>query len=113
MDFLLLDPITTSVRNDGTTQVRDPRTTPPWHSISTLAGYPAGVVDVGTAVVVDGALPYLNVTVQSATGSVARTRCLLGLPIPVLGGFFAPGAPLGPPAYPANCDNFVNITPPL
>ncbi|MEU4836218.1 hypothetical protein [Streptosporangium sp. NPDC023615] len=111
--FLLLDPIAVSIRTDGTALVRDPRTTPPWNTISTLAGYPADVVDVGATVILEGALPYLYVTVQSETGAVARTRCLLGIPIPVTGGFLAPGAPLGPPAYPSNCSAFVNLTPPL
>ncbi|MDP9849266.1 hypothetical protein J2853_008477 [Streptosporangium lutulentum] len=61
----------------------------------------------------DGVLPYLHITVQKEGGDIAHSRCLLGLPRPVLEGFFAPGAPLGPPAYPANCTSFVNATPPL
>ncbi|OUC97047.1 hypothetical protein CA984_12565 [Streptosporangium minutum] len=91
--------------------LRDPRTTPAWHNLSTLSGFPNGVSDVATSVITEGVLPYLHVAVQNTTGDIARTRCLVGLPIPVLGGFFPPGAPLGPPAYPANCTAFVNDTP--
>ncbi|MEU0521331.1 hypothetical protein [Streptosporangium sp. NPDC006007] len=70
------------------------------------------MADVSAAVLVDGALPYLSITVQSSTGQVFQTRCLVGLPVPVVGGFFAPGAPLGPLAYPANCTAFTDESPP-
>ncbi|MEV4095080.1 hypothetical protein [Streptosporangium saharense] len=76
-----------------------------------MAGYPADARSVSTAVVLDGALPYIAITVQGESGQVVQTRCLIGLPIPVVGGFFAPGAPLGPPAYPANCLAFSDESP--
>ncbi|MEU3169002.1 hypothetical protein [Streptosporangium sp. NPDC006930] len=113
MSYLLFEPITASVRNDGTAQLRDPRTTPLWHDLSKIPGHPTDVVDLATTILHDGALPYLHLTVQSSSGQVARTKCLLGRPVPRTGGFFAPGTPLGPPAYPANCDKFTNETPPL
>ncbi|MEU4533772.1 hypothetical protein AB0G15_02790 [Streptosporangium sp. NPDC023825] len=112
MAYLLLEPITASVRSDGTARIRDPRTTPRWHDLSTVPGHPTDVVDVAATVLQDGALPYLHLTVQNSAGQVSWTKCLLGRPVPVTGGFFAPGTPLGPPAYPANCDKFTNETPP-
>ncbi|ACZ84036.1 hypothetical protein [Streptosporangium roseum] len=108
---MLLDEFVTSVRGGGTLALRDPRTTPVWHNLSGLPGFPNGVTDVATSVIFEGVLPYLHVAVQSASGDIARTRCLVGLPVPVMGGYFAPGTPLGPPAYPANCTAFVNNTP--
>ncbi|WP_344914767.1 hypothetical protein [Streptosporangium oxazolinicum] len=113
MSYLLSEPITASIRNDGTAHIRDPRTTPSWHSLSKIHGHPADAMDVSTTILQDGALPYLHLTVQNSAGQVARTKCLLGRPVPLTGGFYAPGTPLGPPAYPANCDRFTDETPAL
>ncbi len=104
-----------SVRPDGTTWIRDPRTTPFWHNLSTLPGYPAGVRAVSTEMIIEVLLGFRPCTSRFRPTPVASTGrvCTVGLPIPLLGGFFAPGAPLGPPAYPANCTDWVNQTPPL
>ncbi|GAA4556286.1 hypothetical protein GCM10023193_05100 [Planotetraspora kaengkrachanensis] len=93
-------------------QLRDPRTNPPWHDLSTLAGYPAGVVSVSSSIIFNGAFPFMRVMAETSTGQIAQTVCAIGIPIPILGGFFAPGVPGGPPPYPANCTAWVDHTPP-
>ncbi|SNS07128.1 hypothetical protein SAMN05216276_1003207 [Streptosporangium subroseum] len=79
--------------------VRDPRTVPLWHNLSTLTGYPGNVIGVA----LNEDLVNLNVTVLSSTGTVARTSCLAQP---------TPGTLLNPAAWPTNCSAFVNITPP-
>ncbi|WP_214410741.1 hypothetical protein [Sphaerisporangium fuscum] len=86
-------------QGDGTTLIRDPRTTPPWHDISSLPGYPGNVTDLSLAVMGDE----LHVTVRSATGLVAQTSCKVN-PTPGTG---------NNPAWPGNCTAFANLTPPL
>ncbi|GHE41735.1 hypothetical protein GCM10017673_50090 [Streptosporangium violaceochromogenes] len=83
---------------DGSTLVRDPRTTPRWHDISSVEGYPGDVVGVALAVMGND----LHVTVRSANGEVAQATCVVA-PEPGTG---------GNPAWPNNCAAFVNLTPP-
>lgn len=83
---------------NGSTLVRDPRTTPRWHDISGLSGYPGNVTDVSLAVMGNR----LHVTVRSATGRIAQTSCRVN-PQPGTG---------GNPAWPGNCGPFVDMTPP-
>lgn len=83
---------------DGSTLVRDPRTTPRWHDISSVSGYPGDVIGVALAVMGND----LHVTVRSANGEVAQTTCVVA-PEPGVG---------GNPAWPNNCSAFVNLTPP-
>ncbi|WP_344936082.1 hypothetical protein [Sphaerisporangium flaviroseum] len=86
-------------QGNGPTFIRDPRTTPKWNDISTLANYPGNVTDVSLAVMGNN----LHVTVRSLTGLVAQTTCVVN-PTPGTG---------GNPAWPGNCGAFVNLTPPL
>ncbi|WP_246059690.1 hypothetical protein [Herbidospora galbida] len=109
---LLLDTLQVSVRPNGETWIRDPRTTPMWHNLSTLLGYPADVQSVSSEIIIDLAgVPSLHVSVQTTSGGIHRTVCQVGVPIP--GGFLAPGQLLGPAAYPNNCTDWVNQTPPF
>jgi hypothetical protein len=82
------------VQADGHTMIRDPQTSPSWHDISTVPGYPAsGVTDVTLAV--EGG--NLHVTVRGAGDTVFGTTCIV-----------TPA-----PTWPANCSSFQNFTPPL
>ncbi|WP_433240164.1 hypothetical protein ACQPYK_33985 [Streptosporangium sp. CA-135522] len=84
---------------NGTALIRDPRTTPPWNNISTLAGFPSGATDISLAVMGNT----LHVTVLGAGGEVRQTQCTLN-PTPGTG---------NNPAWPGNCTAFENLTPPL
>ncbi|MDP9866825.1 MULTISPECIES: hypothetical protein [Streptosporangium] len=84
---------------NGTALIRDPRTTPPWNNISTLTGFPAGAIDISLAVMGNT----LHVTVLGADGAVRQTQCTLN-PTPGTG---------NNPAWPGNCTDFENLTPPL
>ncbi|MEV4188766.1 hypothetical protein AB0J28_45765 [Streptosporangium canum] len=84
---------------NGTALIRDPRTTPPWNNISTLVGFPAGATDISLAVMGNT----LHVTVLGADGAVRQTSCTVN-PTPGTG---------NNPAWPGNCTDFVNLTPPL
>jgi hypothetical protein len=86
---------------DGSTLVRDPRTTPRWHDLSDVAGYPGDVVAVSAAVMSMGG--DLHVTVRNQTGEIAQTSCKIN---PV------PGQYAANPAWPDNCAPFENLTPP-
>jgi hypothetical protein len=83
---------------DGATLIRDPRSIPPWRDISSVPGYPGHAIDCD----LDGEGGNLLVTVRSATGQVAQTRCTVE-PIP--------GTHSSPP-WPENCAAFTDITPP-
>ncbi|WP_181019560.1 hypothetical protein [Nonomuraea typhae] len=83
---------------DGKTYIRDPRTIPTWHNISTRPGYPGNVIDVSLAVHGDN----LHVTVLNSAGKVAQTTCKVD-PIP--------GSNMNHPAWPGNCTAFVDHTP--
>ncbi|MFI6504807.1 hypothetical protein [Nonomuraea typhae] len=83
---------------DGKTYIRDPRTMPSWHDISTLTGYPGNVTDVTLTVQGDN----LHVTVLNTTGKVAQTICKVN---PV------PGSNMNNPPWPANCSVFADHTP--
>ncbi|MEU4547195.1 hypothetical protein [Nonomuraea dietziae] len=87
------------VQPGGTTLIRDPRTTPRWNSVSTVAGYPPDVVAVSLAS--EGTT--IHVTVNTATGGVFQSACMV-TPTPGTG---------GNPAWPGNCTPFGNFTPPL
>jgi hypothetical protein len=78
--------------------VRDPRTTPRWNDISSVAGYPGNVIGVSLAVMGND----LHVTVRNSSGRVAQTRCTVS-PTPGTG---------GNPAWPGNCGPFIDLTPP-
>ncbi|MET8140542.1 hypothetical protein ABZU32_09560 [Sphaerisporangium sp. NPDC005288] len=86
-------------QGNGPTFVRDPRTTPPWHDLSTLPGYPGNASDVSLAVMGNT----LHVTVLSTTGLIRQTACTVN-PTPGTG---------NNPAWPGNCGSFVELTPPL
>jgi hypothetical protein len=86
---------------DGTTLIRDSRTAPSWHDISTLAGYPVGVTGVSLTVMT-GDPTTLRVTVNNAVGAVAETTCMVN-PLPGTG---------GNPLWPGNCSAFTDISPP-
>ncbi|MFD8533786.1 hypothetical protein ACFV0L_40895 [Streptosporangium canum] len=87
-----------AARSNGATLIRDPRTAPRWVDISSLANYPGGVVAVSLASMGND----IHVTVRSAIGEIAHTRCAVQP---------TPGTP-GNPAWPGNCTAFVNLTPP-
>ncbi|MGW0589396.1 hypothetical protein [Streptosporangium sp. NPDC002607] len=86
------------VPGDGRTLLRDPRTTPNWHDLSSVAGYPGNVVGVTLAAL--GRRLY--VTVLSDNGRVAQTACVVN-PTPGSG---------ENPAWPGNCGAFAYLTPP-
>ncbi|WP_433248686.1 hypothetical protein ACQPYK_00970 [Streptosporangium sp. CA-135522] len=87
-----------AVRGDGATLIRDLRTTPRWVDISPLANYPGGVIAMSMASMGND----IHITVRSAIGEIAHTRCTVQP---------TPGTP-GNPAWPGNCTAFVNLTPP-
>ncbi|MEV7802651.1 hypothetical protein AB0O28_06865 [Microbispora sp. NPDC088329] len=87
------------VQPGGVLLIRDPRTAPPWHNLTTLAGYPAGVVDVSLS----SQNTVVHVTVNTSTGGVFQTTCTVQP---------TPGTS-GNPAWPGNCTAFINVTPPL
>lgn len=87
-----------AARSNGATLIRDPRTAPRWVDISSLANYPGSVVAVSLASMGND----IHVTVRSAIGEIAHTRCAVQP---------TPGTP-GNPAWPGNCTAFVNLTPP-
>jgi hypothetical protein len=93
----------TAYVSEGTTWIRDPRTAPPgsWHSLSSVAGYPAGVVGVS---VTEAASPLssLLITVLTSGGVLSQTKCVLTAPAP----------PPGPAWGSTYCDGFRVITPP-
>ncbi|MER5651298.1 hypothetical protein [Streptosporangium sp. NPDC002524] len=89
---------TAYVSTAGATLVRDPRTTPIWHNVSALAGYPTGANEVS----LEEDLTNLFVTVANPAGTIARATCVV---------YPAPGVLLNPP-WPGNCGAFVNLTPP-
>ncbi|MEU9890814.1 hypothetical protein [Sphaerisporangium sp. NPDC051011] len=84
---------------DGSTLVRDPRTTPPWHNLSSVSGYPGNVTGVSLSVM--GRT--LRVTVVNKSGSIAQTQCTVN-PTPGTG---------QNPAWPGNCAPFTNFTLPM
>lgn len=87
------------VRAGGHTLIRDPDTTPPWHDLSTLPGYPqTGAKDVTLAVRGDR----LHVTVRGPGATVSQATCGV---VPTPGTF-------GTPEWPANClPGFSDSTP--
>lgn len=87
-----------AARSNGATLIRDPRTAPRWVDISSLANYPGRVIAVSLASMGND----VHVTVRSAIGEIAHTRCAVQP---------TPGTP-GNPAWPGNCTAFVNLTPP-
>ncbi|MGV9773367.1 hypothetical protein [Streptosporangium sp. NPDC003464] len=78
--------------------IRDLRTVPRWVDISSVANYPGSVVGVSMASMGND----IHVTVRSAIGEIAHTRCTVQP---------TPGTP-GNPAWPGNCTAFVDLTPP-
>ncbi|GII27281.1 hypothetical protein Pmi06nite_07230 [Planotetraspora mira] len=91
----------TAYVSDGTTWIRDPRTAEPWHSLTSVKNYPAGVIGVSLT---EAAAPFntLLVTVLTSTSTLAQSACTLTAPPP------PPGSAWGP----AFCSAFVQITPP-
>jgi Collagen triple helix repeat (20 copies) len=83
---------------DGRTLLRDPRTTPNWHDLSSVAGYPGNVIGVTLTALGSS----LYVAVLSIDGRVTQTTCKVRA-IPGNG---------ENPAWPGNCGAFVNLTPP-
>ncbi|NRQ32786.1 hypothetical protein HII36_13185 [Nonomuraea sp. NN258] len=83
---------------DGRTLVRDPRTTPTWHDLSSIDNYPGGVTGVSLA----NRLGRLHVTVRTASGQVFQTECRLNP---------TPGTGMNDP-WPGNCSDFIDLTPP-
>ncbi|GII90652.1 hypothetical protein [Sinosporangium siamense] len=77
-------------------QIRDPRTTPPWHTITQA---PADVTCVALSTMGND----VHVTVLTSGGGVAQSSCTVN-PTPGTG---------SNPAWPGNCTAFVNLTPPL
>ncbi|MEV4752509.1 hypothetical protein AB0K21_39660 [Streptosporangium sp. NPDC049248] len=86
------------VPGDGRTLLRDPRTTPNWHDLSSVPGYPGNVIGI-TLAALGGSL---YVDMLSTDGRVMQTTCRIR-PVPGRG---------GNPAWPGNCGAFVNLTPP-
>ncbi|MER7503364.1 hypothetical protein AB0L05_34240 [Nonomuraea pusilla] len=82
------------IRN-GVVQVRDPRTTPAWHSLATVPNYLPNPVGVSIAVQ-DNAL---HVTVRNAAGVVRQASCRVN-PTPGTG---------NNPAWPGNCGAFATL----
>ncbi len=80
---------TAYVSTAGTTQVRDPWTTPTWHGVSALAGYPTGVNEVSLTEDPTN----LFITVANPAGTIARAACVV---------YPAPGVLPNPP-WPGNC----------
>ncbi|MEU4829081.1 hypothetical protein [Streptosporangium sp. NPDC023615] len=83
---------------NGTTSIRDPRTDPSWHDITSVPGYPGTV----TQVELESDATDLHVTVLTATGTIAHTTCLVR-PVP---------GTLSNPAWPGNCGAFTDVAPP-
>ncbi|MGC5012794.1 hypothetical protein ACLQ2R_18680 [Streptosporangium sp. DT93] len=63
-----------------------------------MPGYPGAA----TQVELDGDATHLYITVLGATGTIARTTCLVRP---------TPGTPTNP-SWPGNCGVFTNLTPP-
>lgn len=82
----------------GALKVRDPRTTPVWHDLSGLSGNPGEPTDISLAVENGN----LHVTVVNRRGSIAQTTCRIS-PTPGTDSVLA---------WPRNCGDFVNLTPP-
>ncbi|MGV9305649.1 MULTISPECIES: hypothetical protein [unclassified Nonomuraea] len=89
-----------TVTPDGRTLVRDPRTTPTWHDLSTVENYPGNVVGVSLA----NTGPDLDVVVRNADGRIAHAVCTV---------WPEPGDDDDDtPAWPDNCEAFWDLTPP-
>jgi hypothetical protein len=81
--------------------VRDPRTTPRWNDISSLLPNNFGrLVDISLAAPDEGST--VHVTVLNWRGRIAQSTCTV---------FPTPGT-MSNPAWPDNCSDFVDLTPP-
>ncbi|MEU9835799.1 hypothetical protein AB0D67_30045 [Streptosporangium sp. NPDC048047] len=85
-------------RSDGALLLRDPRTTPRWFDLSSVPGYPGGVVGLSMSSLGND----LHLTVRNANGKLAYTSCVVQP---------TPGTP-GNPRWPENCIPFIDLTPP-
>lgn len=85
-------------RSDGALLIRDPRTTPRWSDLSSVPGYPGGVVGLAMASLGND----IHLTVRNANGNLAYTSCVVQP---------TPGTP-GNPRWPENCIPFIDLTPP-
>ncbi|GAA3423638.1 hypothetical protein GCM10018953_08210 [Streptosporangium nondiastaticum] len=85
-------------RSDGALLIRDPRTTPRWFDLSSVPGYPGGVVGLAMASLGND----IHLTVRNANGNLAYTSCVVQP---------TPGTP-GNPRWPENCIPFIDLTPP-
>lgn len=81
--------------------IRDPRTTPRWHDLSSRLPRNFGrLVDITLAAPDEGTT--VHVTVLNAHSHIAQSTCTV----------FPPPGTTGTRPWPANCSPFVNITPP-
>ncbi|WP_189250422.1 hypothetical protein [Streptosporangium pseudovulgare] len=85
-------------RSDGALLIRDPRTTPRWFDLSSVPGYPGGVVGLAMASLGND----IHLTVRNTNGKLAYTSCVVQP---------TPGTP-GNPRWPENCIPFIDLTPP-
>lgn len=86
---------------DSKVLIRDPRTTPRWHDISSRLPRNFGrLTDITLAAPDEGVT--IHVTVLNAHSRIAQSTCVV---------FPTPGTMLTP-RWPANCSPFVDITPP-
>ncbi|MFE3451273.1 hypothetical protein ACFXJ8_20350 [Nonomuraea sp. NPDC059194] len=92
-----------TVTSDGRTLVRDPRTMPSWHDLSTVENYPGNAVAVALAT----SGPDLHVTVRNAEGKIAHSACRVW-PVP---GEEEDDEYENEP-WPGNCEPFWDMTPP-
>ncbi|MEW1847785.1 hypothetical protein AB0392_58345 [Nonomuraea angiospora] len=84
---------------DDRVAVRDPRTNPQWHDLTSLLPQDFGrLVDISLAAPDEGTT--VHVTVLNERGKVAQTRCTV---IPT------PGTK-GTPEWPDNCTEFVDLS---
>jgi hypothetical protein len=89
------------VIRDRRVLVRDPRTTPRWHDLSSLLPRNFGpLVDISLAAPDEG--DTVHVTLLNAFGRVAQSSCQV---------FPTPGTMMTR-AWPRNCTAFINVTPP-
>lgn len=96
--FIKDSKIVATVTSDGRTLVRDPRTSPEWHDISSVEYYPGDAVAVALA----ASGPILHVTVRNGEGKIAHSACRV-FPVPGNG---------GNEEWPGNCEAFYDLTPP-
>ncbi|GGO65546.1 collagen-like triple helix repeat-containing protein [Nonomuraea cavernae] len=94
----------TAYVSDGVTWILDPRTPAPggWHSLTSVPGYPPGVVGVSVTEA-DEPLSSLLITVLTSSGSLAQTKCVLTAAPP----------PPGPAWGTTYCDGFTSLQPAL